>query len=99
MADVRFAAAAIVDVQLSRDWYEGEVAGLGEEFVDAVQAAASRVGLYPSAGSPIAGGLRRQFLERFPYVLYYRQDAGGIFVVACLHAARGPEHRMRRLRG
>ncbi len=49
MADVRFAAAAIVDVTLARDWYEGERAGLGEEFVDAVQAAASRIGVYPSA--------------------------------------------------
>ena len=49
MADVRFDAAAIADVTLARDWYEGECAGLGEEFVDSVETAVRRIGLFPSA--------------------------------------------------
>jgi plasmid stabilization system protein ParE len=98
VADVRFDAAAIADVMLARDWYEGECAGLGEDFVDSVEASARRIGLFPSAVSPVLPGLRRQFLERFPYVLYYRADESGVLVVACLHVARGPEYRMERLR-
>jgi hypothetical protein len=53
VAEVWFAAAAIADVTLARDWYEREWAGLGEEFVDSVEAAARRVGLFPSAGSSV----------------------------------------------
>ncbi len=98
MADVRFDAAAIADVTLARDWYERESAGLGEAFVGSVEATARRIGLFPTAGSPVLPGLRRQFLERFPYVLYYRADDSGVLVVACLHVARGPEYRIRRLR-
>jgi toxin ParE1/3/4 len=99
VADVRFDAAAITDVTLARDWYEHQRVGLGQEFVDSVQATVSRIGLFPSAGSLVGEGLRRQFLERFPYVLYYRADISGVLVVACLHVARGPEYRIRRLRG
>ena len=99
MADVRFDAAAIADVTLARDWYEGERAGLGEEFVGSVEAAVGRIGLFPSTGSLVLPGVRRQFLERFPYVPYYRAEDAGVLVVACLHVARGPEYRIRRLRG
>ena len=97
MADVRFAAASISDITLARDWYEGERLGLGQEFVDSIQTTAGRIGLFPNAGSVVGEGLRRQFLERFPYVLYYRADSFGVLVVACLHVARGPEYRIRRL--
>ena len=98
MADVRFDAAAIADITLARDWYESERAGLGEEFVDSVETTVSRVRLFPSAGSLVLPGLRRQPVARFPYVLYYRADDSGVLVVACLHVARGPEYRKSRLR-
>jgi toxin ParE1/3/4 len=98
VADVRFDAAAIADVTLARDWYERERESLGLEFVDSVETSARRIGLFPSAGSLVRPGLRRQLLERFPYVLYYRVDASGVLVVACLHVARSPEYRVPRLR-
>ena len=99
MAVVRFDAAAIVDVALARDWYEGERPGLGEEFVDSVESAVCRIESFPGAGALVRPGIRRQFTERFPYVLYYRGDGSGILVIACLHVARGPEYQTRRLRG
>ncbi len=34
-------------------------------------AATDRIGQFPSAGSLVHAGLRRHFLDRFPYVLYY----------------------------
>jgi len=96
---VRFDAAAVTDVALARDWYDGERPGLGEELVDAVAAATDRIGRFPSAGSLVHAGLRRHFLDRFPYVLYYRTDPSGVLIIACLHVARGPEHQVDRLRG
>lgn len=99
MAPVRFDAAAIVDVTLARDWYEGERPGLGQEFVDSVESTVRRIESFPSAGSLARPGMRRQFTERFPYVLYYGVDDSGVLIIACLHVARGPEYRIRRLRG
>lgn len=99
MADVRFDAAAIADITLARDWYESERTYLGEEFVVSVEAAVRRLAMFPSGGFLVRPGLRRQLVERFPYVLYYFADETDILVVACLHVARGPEHRTRRLRG
>ena len=42
---------------------------------------------------------RRILVERFPYCLYYRAQGDAIVVVACMHAARDPETRRKRLRG
>lgn len=66
MPDVRFDAAAIADVRLARDWYEREQAGLGEAFVDSVEATVGSIGLFPSAGSLVAPGLSRPCGQRRP---------------------------------
>jgi toxin ParE1/3/4 len=99
VADVRFAAAAIADVTFARDWYERECTGLGEQFVDSVVTTVGRIRSFPNAGFLVLPNVRRQFMARFPYVLYYRADDSDVLVVACLHVARGPEYRIRRLRG
>ena len=99
MADVRFDAAAIADVTLAREWYESEIAGLGDQFVDSFEITVSRIRSFPTDGSIVLPGPRRQFMRRFPHVVYYRADDSGILVVACLHVSRGPEFRIRRLRG
>jgi ribosomal protein S18 acetylase RimI-like enzyme len=95
VADVRFDAAAIADVTLARDWYESELPGLGEQFVDSVETAVSRIRSLPSAGSLVLPSIRRQFMARFPYVLYYRADDSGVLVIECLHVTRGPEYQIR----
>jgi plasmid stabilization system protein ParE len=99
VADLRFDAAAIADITLARDWYERERTGLGNEFIDSTEVAVGRLMRFPGCGALVGSSLRRQPLERFPYVLYYRSHGTGILVIACLHVARGPEYRICRLRG
>ena len=99
MTRVWFLPAAHVDVQTAFEWYEAERQGLGEEFVQAVQAALDRILEFPAA-SPVAHrDARRYLIERFPYCLYYREVGEGLVVVALLHAARDPELPPRRIAG
>ena len=46
--------------------------GLGDEFLDQVVAALSRLKAWPHAGHPTDGGYRRRLVRKFPYVLIYR---------------------------
>jgi plasmid stabilization system protein ParE len=90
---VRPAAAADMDDAFV--WYEGRRAGLGVEFLDAVDRALEAISAQPARNPVIYRNTRRILLRRFPYAIYYRILNGDVVVVACMHGRRSP----RRWRG
>lgn len=97
MTPVRFLPAAFLDIRAAYAWYEGQRLGLGDEFAASLRSAVLSVVAFPTAHQVVHREMRRFLLERFPFALYFRADASGILVVACLHAARDPEARSLRL--
>jgi plasmid stabilization system protein ParE len=93
-----FLSAALADVGEAFRWYEMQRPGLGEDFVDAVDGAVEEIVEHPEACPAFYRNARRCLLARFPYCLYYRVEAEGVIVVACMHAARDPERHRGRLR-
>jgi plasmid stabilization system protein ParE len=89
---VRFRAGAWGDVKTAREWYDSKQAGLGDEFVQSLEAVVSRVSEWPGSFPEIAVDLRRALLARFPYALYYRHRDDVVEVIACLHMRQAP-HR------
>lgn len=92
---VRPRARARADVRGAVAYYRregGEVLALG--FVEAFRSAMTRVGENPGAGSPQYAdilrrpGLRTWRLERFPYLLFYRETEDGVDVLRVLHGRR-----------
>jgi toxin ParE1/3/4 len=75
-------------------WYDEARAGLGGEFVDAVDAALATVVANPRAWATwpgFEGGptpLRRFVMERFPYAIGYRLTDDAIVVATVAHARR-----------
>lgn len=70
MTKVWFLPAARGDVETAFLWYEAERQGLGDEFVQAVEAAFDHILEFP-ASCPVAHRRARRYLiERFPYCLY-----------------------------
>lgn len=61
---VRFRAEAVADVSLAREWYEARSPGLGDAFVDSLEAIIGLVVDLPEAFPEIAVGLRRALLSR-----------------------------------
>jgi plasmid stabilization system protein ParE len=90
---------AFADLEAARSWYEAQQEGLGDQFIDAVDGALESVLAFPAASPVDYRDSRRFLIERFPYCLYYRVEDGDVVVAACLHAARDPKRRRRRLRG
>lgn len=99
MSRAQFLAAAAIDIRVAFEWYEGQRVRLGHEFLVAVRAATDSIEAFPDASAIVHRDTRRFLVERFPYVLFYRTEGSAILVVACLHAARAPEARARRLGG
>lgn len=87
---VLFRPEARDDAIQARDWYEKQSAGLGGEFVRALEAAVAAASRSPDAFPAISGEFRRVLLRRFPYSLVYLLQGDTLVVLACFHHRRNP---------
>lgn len=90
MIPVVFELEAAQDVLAAFAWYEEQRAGLGALFRDAMDAATLRIAQWPEVPAPQYRDLRRVFVSRFPYAIYYRVYSDSVVVVAVVHGKRHP---------
>lgn len=72
-------------------WYEQQRAGLGEEFLAAVNTSFGAIQEYPEMFARVHGEIRRAIVSRFPYAVFYRIEPKRLVVLAVLHMARDPK--------
>jgi plasmid stabilization system protein ParE len=77
-------------------WYEGQRAGLGSEFLAAVALVFERIEENPGAYPVIRGTTRRGLVRRFPYSVFYVVDPDLIAVTAVMHGRRDPRRWQKR---
>jgi plasmid stabilization system protein ParE len=68
---LRIEPEAELDVDDAFRWYEGQVLGLGYEFIRAVDACLSLIQRNPEAYRKVYRQVRRANLRRFPYSVFY----------------------------
>jgi hypothetical protein len=94
---VRFLEIAEIELDQAVRWYGAQAPGLGDAFLLEVLSAANRIARLPEAWHPLAEGIRRCRLGRFPYGLIYTIDNGDILVLAVAHLHRRPDYWRDRL--
>ncbi len=89
------------DVATARRWYDRKVPGLGHRFETEFYAALKLVAGQPMTCAPllVVAGMRHQFIESFPYAIYFRVMADDVWVLLVFHGARDPKSLSRLLRG
>jgi toxin ParE1/3/4 len=91
--------SAEAELDRAMRYYEKQRRGLGLALQDEVHAAIRKVRDNPALGSPYKNtDVRFQVVHRFPYVVYYQDLPGEIFVVAIAHGSRRTEYWRRRKR-
>ncbi|MEM7593126.1 MAG: type II toxin-antitoxin system RelE/ParE family toxin [Cyanobacteria bacterium P01_A01_bin.83] len=88
---------AELDLQDAFNWYESNSRGLGSEFIRAIDASLSQIQRNPFAYQVVYRELRRKLIRRFPYGIFYLIESETIYVIACFHVKRSPQHWRRRL--
>jgi plasmid stabilization system protein ParE len=83
-------SAAEADITDAALWYEQRAAGLGTEFLRAVDVALAEISRMPERFPVVHLQCRRALLRRFPYAVYLVASADLISVVASMHARRDP---------
>ena len=91
----RLAASEFVEASA---FYERRRPFLGDRFVAAVDVARELVRENPERGRPEKFGLRSFKVRRFPYRLFYEEQADRLWIVAVAHLSRRPGYWVRRRR-
>jgi plasmid stabilization system protein ParE len=97
----RISEEAAAEVAEAARWYETHRAGLGVEFLDAVDTAVTRIAETPRMGSPVPGvsdqAIRRRPVRRFPYHVVYVVLPDRLQILAIAHDRRRPGYWVGRL--
>ena len=83
MVAIRSEPEASAELEEGARWYEQQRAGLGMEFIAAIDVALERIAQWPKAGQHIAGvpdniSVRGAPVNRFPYHVVYMEWGGVI---------------------
>ena len=93
---LEFHRAADAELRAAALFYEDRVPGLGEQFLNEVEYACSRLGEHQALGPRLDPEHRRLGLRRFPFALIYRVKTSKVQVIAVAHDRRKPEYWKRR---
>ena len=88
---------AEADVLEAYGWYEERRRGLGEEFLNCVDACLNGILRQPELYAVILEQYRRAMVRRFPYAVFYEVTGDVVTVYGVLHTARNPDKWRQRL--
>lgn len=94
---IQFSTEASVELDKAATWYDEQRAGLGAEFMVAVDEALNTLAMWPHSGAPINDvtsdlEVRRVPLTRFPYHLAYLVLGDRVRILAVAHDHRRPAY-------
>jgi plasmid stabilization system protein ParE len=90
-------AAAEGDIDEAFTWYERRQAGLGHEFLRAVDARIRAVQRSPEMCAFAERHYRRALVRRFPYTILYTFSEQTVTIYAVFHTSQNPEKLRTRL--
>ena len=85
-----FSSAADLEVAEAAFWYDARQSGLGEQFLVAIETAATAAARSPQLYFRLHAELRRILVHRFPYALMFRDTDAELLIVSCYHLHDDP---------
>ncbi|HEX3989230.1 MAG TPA: type II toxin-antitoxin system RelE/ParE family toxin [Verrucomicrobiae bacterium] len=92
----RFVEEALDEFIAAARYYNRQVPGLGDAFVDEVEAGIQTVMDDPKVWRVVEDDVRRYLIHRFPYGLYYSIDGDIVVIWAVKHLHRDPDYWQHR---
>jgi len=87
--DIRLLDVARDDLRNGWIFYECQLVGLGDRFLDAIEADVQSLSLYAGILSKV-DGFHRLLIRSFPFALYYLVEEARIDIYAILDCRRDP---------
>ena len=80
------------ELRESARFYESRLAGLCDEFLDAVNAAVHSILADPERFPVVEDDIRRCRVKRFPFCIYFRFKTDAIRILVVKHHSRHPDY-------
>ena len=90
LVEIRLLKPAQTELDDGIIWYEGQVSGLGIEFLGEILETFKRTKLNPDVWASFSKRTRRCLVHRFPYGIIYQIRENEILVIAIAHLHRKP---------
>ncbi len=87
---IKFHSEARKEFFEASEYYEEQVVGLGDDFVDEVEKVLNVIEQQPTAGTKITKTERRFLVSRFPYGIIYSVEERLITIFAVMNLRRKP---------
>ena len=87
---IKFHSEARKDFFEAADYYEEQVVGLGDVFIDEVEKVLDVIEQQPASGTKITKTKRRFLVSRFPYGMIYSVEEDQITIFAVMNLKRKP---------
>jgi toxin ParE1/3/4 len=78
------------DLAEAKAWNNRQKKGLGDEFIDNIDAAVDRIRRIPEGATEVYPGVRRVVVQRFPYGVFYKVEPDHIAIIAIYQNKRDP---------
>lgn len=97
MKTVRMLRPAELEMLDAAEFYELQVPGLGNAFLNRVDSAIADIAQNPERWPIVRSNVRRRLVHRFPYGLLYRVDPDEVVILAVAHLHRHPSYWTERM--
>jgi plasmid stabilization system protein ParE len=99
MNKIKFKIIEPAEIELDDafDYYEYELPGLGQKFLDEFKNGINRILTHPYAWSPLQKNVRKCILKKFPFNIVYAIEENLIIILAVAHQHREPYYWIDRL--
>ena len=84
------------EIKYSYRWYEKQAKGLGEDFLNELEASYQIIKEFSEAWPNFQDGFKRYVLAKFPFSIIYRKSGGKIYIIAVMHNRRKPGYWHKR---
>jgi plasmid stabilization system protein ParE len=92
----RFVEEALAEFIAAGRYYNRQVPGLGDAFVDEVETGIGVILNGPGVWRVLEDDVRRYLIKRFPYGIYYTIEADVVVIWAVKHLHRDPDYWQQR---
>lgn len=88
--NIEFHIEAREEMVFSAEWYEDQQSGVGDKFLDEVEAKLGKISQKPESYSKVYKDVRKASLK-FPFSIFYIIKTPVIFILAVWHKKRHPD--------
>lgn len=88
-----FQQEALADVQDTYDWYEDQLPGLGEDFLNELNTVFEKLKQNPQYYGYIFDEFRDIRLKRFPYLVVFKIVSRKVYINSVKHSKQSPRYK------